>query len=53
MLDQFAATRNSAIAEDLDGDLVFFARNAFDLEYTGEQNKEISFSDVKDRYSGL
>ncbi len=47
-IDRFAARYSSAIAEDFDGDLVFLARTAFDLEYTGEHNKDISFSDVKD-----
>jgi peptide chain release factor 3 len=47
-LDQFAAKYASSMAEDLDGDLVFMARSAFDLEYTGEQNPGISFADVKD-----
>ena len=46
--DRFAASYASAIAEDFDGDLVFLARTAFDLEYTGEHNKDIVFSDVKD-----
>ncbi len=48
MLDRFMATYRSAMAEDFDGDLVFLARNAFDLEYTGERNPEVSFNDVKD-----
>ena len=48
MLDQFVATYHSAIAEDFDGDLVFLARNAFNLEYTGEHNPAISFTAVKD-----
>ena len=47
-LDRFVAAYRSAIAEDFDGDLVFLARRAFDLEYTGEQNPAISFTDVKD-----
>jgi peptide chain release factor 3 len=51
-LNQFAKTRNSAMAEDLEGNLVFLARNAFDLEYTSEQNTGVAFSDVKDRHSG-
>jgi peptide chain release factor 3 len=46
--DQFVANYGSSIAEDFDGDLVFLARNAFDLEYTGNNNPGISFSDVKD-----
>ena len=48
MLDQFVTSYHSAIAEDFDGDLVFLARNAFNLEYTGEHNPGISFADVKD-----
>ncbi len=48
MLDRFVTTYRSAIAEDFDGDLVFLARSAFDLEYTGEHNLDISFTDVKD-----
>jgi peptide chain release factor 3 len=48
MLDRFATSYPSSIAEDLDGDLVFLARNAFDLEYTGEHNADINFTDVKD-----
>jgi len=48
VLDQFAAAYASAMAEDFDGDLVFLARNSFDLEYTGEHNPGIAFSDVKD-----
>jgi peptide chain release factor 3 len=48
MLDRFASSYSSSIAEDFDGDLVFLARTAFDLEYTGEHNRDIVFSDVKD-----
>jgi peptide chain release factor 3 len=47
-LDQFAAKYSSSMAEDFDGDLVFLARSAFDLEYTGEHNPGIIFTDVKD-----
>ena len=42
------AAHRSAIAEDLDGDLVFLARNAFDLDYTGKHSPGIAFTDVKD-----
>ena len=48
LLDQFVTSFHSSIAEDFDGDLVFLARNAFDLEYTAERNSAISFADVKD-----
>jgi peptide chain release factor 3 len=47
-IERFAAAYSSSIAEDFDGDLVFLARSAFDLEYTGEHNRDVSFSDVKD-----
>jgi peptide chain release factor 3 len=47
-LDQFAKHYPSSIAEDFDGDLVFLARSAFDLEYTGQHNPGIKFTDVKD-----
>jgi peptide chain release factor 3 len=47
-LDQFVAAHRAAIAEDLDGDLVFLARNAFNLDYTGQQNAAMTFIDVKD-----
>ena len=48
VLDQFVASYRAAIAEDLDGDLVFLARNAFNLDYTGKQSPGIIFTDVKD-----
>jgi peptide chain release factor 3 len=48
ILDAFSSTHRSAIAEDLDGDLVFLARNAFNLDYTGQQSPGIAFSNVKD-----
>jgi peptide chain release factor 3 len=47
-LDRFKTAHGSSIAEDLDGDLVFMARSAFDLDYTGRENKEVAFTDVKD-----
>jgi peptide chain release factor 3 len=48
LLDQFVASYRAAIAEDLDGDLVFLARNAFNLDYTGRESPGIIFTDVKD-----
>ena len=48
--DRFVVAKRSAIAEDLDGDLVFLARNAFDLDYTGRQNADVAFTDVKDAH---
>ncbi|MCC7348462.1 MAG: peptide chain release factor 3, partial [Variibacter sp.] len=46
--EAFAAAHRAALAEDIDGDLVFLARNAFNLDYTGQQNPGIVFTDVKD-----
>src|SRR5579863_7176252 len=43
VLDRFVATYRASIAEDLDGDLVFLARNAFNLDYTGQQSPGIVF----------
>jgi peptide chain release factor 3 len=40
---------NSAgIADDLDGDPVFLARNQFYLDYTRERSPGVTFTDVKD-----
>jgi peptide chain release factor 3 len=47
-LDRFVTRYPASIAEDADGDPVFLARTAFDLEYTGKNNDDIIFSDVKD-----
>ncbi len=49
-LDAFVSAHRSAIAEDLDGDLVFLARNAFNLDYSLQHSPGIRVSDVKDRY---
>ena len=51
VVDQFAASHRSSLAEDFDGDPVFLARSAFDLQYTGDQNRQIVFSDVKDKHA--
>ena len=50
LLERFVAHYRRAIALDIDDDVVFLARNAFDLDYTGRQNTDVSFSDVKDIY---
>ncbi len=47
-LDQFVAANRSGIAEDLDGDLVYLARNPFYLDYTRERARDIMFTDIKD-----
>jgi len=47
-LDEFMNGKSSSVAEDLDGDPVFLARNQFDLDYTAERAPGIVFNDVKD-----
>jgi len=47
-LDAFVAANGSGIADDLDGDLVYLARNEFYLGYTAERAPGIRFADVKD-----
>ncbi|WP_458756298.1 peptide chain release factor 3 [Afipia sp. TerB] len=48
VFDTFVNANGSGIAEDVDGDLVFLARNQFYLDYTGERSPGISFSSIKD-----
>jgi peptide chain release factor 3 len=48
LLDKLMSAHRSALAEDLDGDMVFLARNAFNLDYTSERNQGVRFSDIKD-----
>jgi peptide chain release factor 3 len=47
-LDTFMTTNRSGIADDLDGDPVFLARNQFYLDYTRERAPGIVFTDIKD-----
>jgi peptide chain release factor 3 len=47
-LDEFVAANGFNIADDLDGDLVYLARNEFYLGYTAERAPGIRFADVKD-----
>ncbi|MCP4615192.1 MAG: peptide chain release factor 3 [Bradyrhizobium sp.] len=47
-LDAFVAANNSGIADDVDGDPVFMAKNEFYLGYTKERAEGIEFSAVKD-----
>jgi peptide chain release factor 3 len=47
-LESFVAANASAIAEDLDGDLVYLARNQFYLDYAREHAPGMLFTDVKD-----
>ncbi len=47
-LDEFASAHYSGMAEDLDGDPVYLARNQFYLDYTRERAPGIVFTDIKD-----
>jgi len=47
-LDDFVKANYSSMAEDLDGDMVFMARNQFTLDYTRERAGGIVFTDIKD-----
>jgi peptide chain release factor 3 len=47
-LDAFVAANGAGIAEDLDGDVVYLARNQFYLDYTRERATGIRFDDIKD-----
>ncbi len=47
-LDAFIAANNSGVADDVDGDPVFLARNQFYLDYTRERSEGIVFSNIKD-----
>ena len=46
--DIFVNANGSSIAEDVDGDLVFLAKNEFYLGYTRERSPGITFTSVKD-----
>ena len=47
-LEAFIAANTSGIADDVDGDPVFMAKNEFYLGYTRERAEGINFSNVKD-----
>ena len=47
-LDDFVQANYSSVAEDLDGDRVFMARNQFILDYTSERAPGVVFTDIKD-----
>jgi peptide chain release factor 3 len=47
-LDEFVAANHSGVAEDLDGDIVYLARNQFYLDYARERAPGIVFADIKD-----
>jgi peptide chain release factor 3 len=47
-LDAFIAANGSGVADDVDGDPVFLAKNEFYLGYTKERAEGIVFSSIKD-----
>ncbi|MFT4117270.1 peptide chain release factor 3 [Bradyrhizobium sp.] len=47
-LDTFIAANTSSIADDVDGDPVYLARNEFYLGYTKDRAEGIEFTNVKD-----
>ncbi len=47
-LDEFVQANYSSVADDLDGDRVFMARNQFILDYTRERAPGLVFTDIKD-----
>jgi peptide chain release factor 3 len=50
-LDIFVAANAASIANDLDGDVVFLARNQFYLDYAREHAAGVRFTDIKDIYN--
>ena len=50
-LDAFVAANAASIADDLDGDVVFLARNQFYLDYAREHAPGVQFTDIKDIYN--
>jgi peptide chain release factor 3 len=46
--ETFIRNHGSSVADDLDGDPVFLARNQFNLDYTRERAPGIVFTDIKD-----
>ena len=51
-LDEFVSANYSSVADDLDGDRVFMARNQFILDYTRERAPGMEFTDIKDVKKG-
>ena len=51
MLAKFISDNGLSIADDLDGDPVYLARNDFYLGYTRDRSPGIAFTDVKDRHA--
>jgi peptide chain release factor 3 len=52
VLEKFINENGLSIADDLDGDPVYLARNDFYLGYARERAPGIVFTDVKDRHAG-
>ncbi|MFN7159613.1 MAG: GTP-binding protein, partial [Erythrobacter cryptus] len=48
-LEQFASFNRAHLARDRDGDLVFMAKSAWDVNYQIEKNPELTFSATKER----
>jgi len=44
----FVESNKSTVADDVDGDPVFLARNAWELNYTRERNPDVRFLEVKE-----
>jgi peptide chain release factor 3 len=51
VLAKFINDHRLGIADDLDGDPVYLARNDFYLGYTAERSPGMAFADVKDRHA--
>ena len=47
-LEVFIAANGSGVADDVDGDPVFLAKNEFYLGYVSERAEGITFSSIKD-----
>jgi peptide chain release factor 3 len=47
-LEAFISANGSGVADDVDGDPVFLAKNEFYLGYTRERAEGINFSSIKD-----
>ncbi|MEM8855896.1 MAG: peptide chain release factor 3, partial [Pseudomonadota bacterium] len=44
----FVDTNKSTVADDVDGDPVYLARNAWELNYVKERNPDIRFLETKE-----
>ncbi|WP_338446674.1 peptide chain release factor 3 [Pelagerythrobacter marensis] len=48
-MDEFESFNRANLARDRDGDLVFMAKSAWDVNYQQEKNPELTFSATKER----